>query len=164
MFELHDKVFYGVIGVCEIVNIGNPPIKGVEGEYYFLQPVFDDKGIIYSPLKSTKQMMRKIITKQEGTKIVEAAKNCIKDESLSKAISTPEYDDIIKSQVSFDILHLIRYLYIVKNERAKDLRKMKSADSRILLIARKLLYGELAIVLNRDYDDICSMMDEYLGR
>ncbi len=164
MFELHDKVFYGVIGVCEIVDIGNPPIKGIEGEYYFLQPVFDNKGIIYSPLKSTKQMMRKIITKQEGKNLVETAKNCIKDERLSKTISTPEYDDIIKSQVPFDILHLIRYLYIVKSERAKDLRKMKSADSRILIIARKLLYGELSIVLNRDYDDICSMMDEYLER
>ena len=108
--------------------------------------------------------MRKIITKQEGKNLVETAKNCIKDERLSKTISTPEYDDIIKSQVPFDILHLIRYLYIVKSERAKDLRKMKSADSRILIIARKLLYGELSIVLNREYDDICSMMDEYLER
>jgi len=164
MFELHDKVFYGVIGVCEIVEIGNPPIKGIEGEYYFLQPMFDDKGIIYSPLKSTKQMMRKIITEAEGHKLVKLAENCVKDERLNEKLTTAEYDDIIKSQNSFDILHLIRYLYNVKNERAKDLRKMKSADSRILLTARKLLYGEMAVVLNRTYEDVCTMMDTYLQR
>ena len=52
MFEVKDKVFYGVVGVCEIVDIAQPPIKGIEGKYYFLQPVYDDKGLIYSPVDS----------------------------------------------------------------------------------------------------------------
>ena len=42
MFEIGDKVVYGVVGVCEVENIDTPPIKGISGDYYFLQPVFGD--------------------------------------------------------------------------------------------------------------------------
>ena len=53
MFEVNEKVVYGVVGVCEIEQIGRPPIKGIDKDYYFLQPVYDTKGIIYSPEKAT---------------------------------------------------------------------------------------------------------------
>ena len=46
MFEVGDRVFYGVVGVCEVEDIAAPPIKGIDGKYYYLQPVYDDKGII----------------------------------------------------------------------------------------------------------------------
>ena len=36
MFEINDKVVYGVVGVCVIENIGKPPIKGIDKDYYFL--------------------------------------------------------------------------------------------------------------------------------
>ena len=66
MFEVNDKVVYGLVGVCEITDISAPPIKGIEGDYYFLQPVYDDKGIIYSPVNSAKVQIRNIITKKRS--------------------------------------------------------------------------------------------------
>lgn len=164
MFDIKDKVVYGVIGVCQIEDINTPPIKGIDGEYYFLQPVYDSKGLIYSPVKSTKVLMRSVMEKGEAKTLVERAKNCKTDEVLNEAVMAYQYDDMIKSQNALEYMHLIRGLYNIKNERAKDLRKMKSADSRILITARKLLYGELAISLEQDYDEITEMMDEYLGQ
>ena len=35
MFEINDKVVYGVVGVCEIENIGKPPIKGIDKDLLF---------------------------------------------------------------------------------------------------------------------------------
>ena len=29
MFEVGDRVFYGVVGVCEVEDIAAPPIKGI---------------------------------------------------------------------------------------------------------------------------------------
>ena len=60
-------------------------------------------------------------------------------------------------------MHLIRALYVIKNERAKDLRKMKSADSRMLLAARKLLYGEFAAVYNKSVDEVSDELDALLS-
>ena len=54
MFEIGDKVVYGVVGVCEVENIDTPPIKGISGDYYFLQPVFDSKELYIHPLTATR--------------------------------------------------------------------------------------------------------------
>lgn len=164
MFEIGDKVIYGVVGVCEIEDIAKPPIKGIEGDYYFLQPVYDSKGIIYSPVKSNKVLIREIMTVKEAEKLIERARNCKKDDILNEKVTPNQYDEMIKSQNIFELMHLIRCLYNIKNERAKDLRKMKSADSRMLLAARKLLYGEMAVSLNRDIEEVTEQMDEYLAQ
>lgn len=164
MFEIGDKVIYGVVGVCEVEDIAKPPIKGIEGDYYFLQPVYDSKGIIYSPVKSNKVLMREIMTVKDADKLIERARNCKKDDMLNEKVTPNQYDEMIKSQNAFELMHLIRGLYNIKNERAKDLRKMKSADSRMLLAARKLLYGEMAVSLKRDIEEVTEQMDEYLGQ
>ena len=69
MFEVNEKVVYGVVGVCEIEQIGRPPIKGIDKDYYFLQPVYDTKGIIYSPVENNKVMIRSIIGKDTCIKL-----------------------------------------------------------------------------------------------
>ena len=157
MFEIGDKVVYGVVGVCEVENIDTPPIKGISGDYYFLQPVFDSKGIIYSPVDSNKVMIRSIMTVKECDKLKERARNCKKDGELSEKVTPMQYDEHMKSQDALKLMH------VIKNERAKDLRKMKSADSRMLLAARKLLYGEFAAAYNQAFDEVAEEMDAYLS-
>lgn len=164
MFEVSDKVFYGVVGVCEIVDIAQPPIKGIEGKYYFLQPVYDDKGLIYSPVDSKKVSIRSIITQKEAEKLLKRAQNCKTDELLNEKVIPNQYDEMVKSQDAKSLMRLIRVLYNIKNERAKELRKMKSADSRMLITARKLLYGEMAVALGIDYDEMCEALDNCLGQ
>lgn len=164
MFEIQSMVVYGVVGVCEIKDISTPPIKGIDGDYYFLQPVYDDKGIIYSPVNSNKVTMRNIITAKEAQKLCDVARNCKKDDKLNEKISPAVYDEMIKSQEPMKLMHLIRSLYNIKNERAKELRKMKSADSRMLQAARKLLYGEISVALGKDFHEMSDEMDEYLGQ
>ena len=163
MFEIGDKVVYGVVGVCEVENIDTPPIKGISGDYYFLQPVFDSKGIIYSPVDSNKVMIRSIMTVKECDKLKERARNCKKDGELSEKVTPMQYDEHMKSLDALKLMHLIRALYVIKNERAKDLRKMKSADSRMLIAARKLLYGEFAAVYNQTFDEVAEEMDAFLS-
>ena len=98
MFEVGDRVFYGVVGVCEVEDIAAPPIKGIDGKYYYLQPVYDDKGIIYSPVDSKKVSMRTIITKEEAQTFLERARNCKSDELLNQKITPNQYDEMVKSQ------------------------------------------------------------------
>ena len=164
MFEIGEKVVYGVLGVCEITDIATPPIKGIEGSYCFLQPVYDSKGIIYSPVDSnTTLAMRDIVSEKEAEHLMNKAKNCKTDEKLNDRIPASQYDDIVKSQDLEKLMHMVRFLYNIKNERAKDLRKLKSIDSRMLTMSRKLLYGELAVALNRELADVTEELDTYLG-
>ena len=40
---------------------------------------------------------------------------------------------------------------------------MKSADSRMLTTARKLLYGEIAESMGKDFEEMSEEMDNYLS-
>ena len=162
MFEVDDKVMYGIIGVCKVEAIDTPPINGVTGDYYFLQPIFDNRGLIYSPIEN-KVPMREIMTKSQCDDLIARAKNCQDDEDLSKDINLTDYDTCIKSQDAASLLHLIRFLYSTKNARAKELRKMKSMDNRVLATARKLLYGEMAVAMDCSIEKITNEMDGFLS-
>ena len=163
MFEVNDKVVYGVVGVCEIEDIGKQPIKGIDKDYYFLQPVYDSKGIIYSPVDSSKVMIRSIIDKNSCEKLIARAKHCKDDEELNEKVHPMKYDEMVKSQDLVQLMHLVRALFNIKNERAKELRRMKSADSRMLTTARKLLYGEIAESMGKDFEEMSEEMDNYLS-
>ena len=163
MFEVNDKVVYGVVGVCEIEDIGKPPIKGIDKDYYFLQPVYDSKGIIYSPVDSSKVMIRSIIDKNSREKLIARAKHCKDDEELNEKVHPMKYDEMVKSQDLVQLMHLVRALFNIKNERAKELRRMKSADSRMLTTARKLLYGEIAESMGKGFEEMSEEMDNYLS-
>lgn len=163
MFAVNEKVVYSVVGVCEIEQIGKPPIKGIDKDYYFLQPVYDSKGIIYSPVDSDKVMIRSIMDLDTCNALIERAKNCKQDEELNEKVHPMKYDEMVKSQNPEKLMHLVRALFNIKNERAKELRRMKSADNRMLATARKLLYGEIAASIDKDYDEVAEQMDKYLS-
>ena len=40
---------------------------------------------------------------------------------------------------------------------------MKSIDARMLTVSKKLLYGEMAVSLGRELDDVTAELDEYLA-
>lgn len=162
MFEIGDKVEYGVLGTCQITDIGTPKIKGVEGKFYFLKPLFDDRGIIYCPVEN-KVPIRLIMDENSADELQITASTCAKNEALNKKISPREYEALIKSQDAHEILHLIRHLYNVRNERAKQMRRMKSADAKTLNTARTILYQEIAAATDQPLGDVSKQMDAYLG-
>lgn len=54
MFEIGDKVVYGVVGVCEVENIDTPPIKGISGDYYFFSRYLTARGLYIHLLTATR--------------------------------------------------------------------------------------------------------------
>ncbi|MDD6788580.1 MAG: CarD family transcriptional regulator [Lachnospira sp.] len=162
MFEIGDKVEYGVLGTCEITNIGKPEIKGVDGTFYFLKPLYDDRGIIYCPVHN-KVPIRYVMSAKDAEELMILASGCAKDAAMNRRISPRDYETIVKSQDPREIMHLIRHLYNIRNERARQVRRMKSADARMLAEAKKILYQELATATGQELDGLTARMDAALG-
>ena len=55
MFNVGDVVFYSTTGVCEVVSIGEPALKGLPThvDYYTLQPLSKNhREMIYVPVRA----------------------------------------------------------------------------------------------------------------
>ena len=73
--------------------------------------------------------MRTIITKEEAQTFLERARNCKSDELLNQKITPNQYDEMVKSQDTEKLMHLVRFLYDIKNERANEVGRQQNVSN-----------------------------------
>ena len=132
MFEIGEYIVYGVKGVCRIEDITHIDISGADKDrlYYVLAPVGDGSGRIYAPTDNQKITMRKVISREE-------------------AMNTCDY----RAWVS-----IVKTLYIRKQERTAQGKKITALDERYMRTAENELYSELSLTLGIPKDE----MEQYI--
>lgn len=71
MFNVDDYIMYGMTGVCKVVDITNEKfINGEKRKYYVLNPIYNNDTIIKIPLDNDKIPMRKVISKDDMTSLI----------------------------------------------------------------------------------------------
>ncbi|WP_195516072.1 CarD family transcriptional regulator [Paraclostridium bifermentans] len=142
MFKVDDYIMYGRTGVCKVVDITNEKfINGEERKYYVLSPIHNNNNtIIKIPLDNTKVPMRKIISKEDVTSLINDMSNMeelwIDDEKKR----SNEFKTMLKSGKCEDLIKLI------SNKRHS--KKLNKADKEIIKEAERLVNEEFAIILN----------------
>lgn len=153
MFEKGDLVIYGTKGVCRIEDIKVPDIEGIDRLYYFLQPVFDQRDMVFTPVDSDKVPMRKVMEQEEAKQLIQHIEQAKENTEFEERINSFEYSEVMKSGDCMRWAHLINNLYKRKKGCAIRGKKMKYSDTKVLREAEKLLYGELAAALDKSYDE-----------
>ena len=142
MFKVDDYIMYGRTGVCKVIDITNEKfINGEERKYYVLSPIHNNNNtIIKIPLDNTKVPMRKIISKEDVTSLINDMSNMealwIDDEKKR----SNEFKTMLKSGKCEDLIKLI------SNKRHS--KKLNKADKEIIKEAERLVNEEFAIILN----------------
>jgi CarD family transcriptional regulator len=154
MFKINDYVVYGSNGVCQIEEIEKMFLRNQELEYYILSPVYNNKMTIKIPVNNKKILMRELMSKTEVMSLIEdISKNeTIEIEDARKRAQ--EYRDIIKSGDVKEIIKVINSITLEENEKISLGKKLNKTDEDIMIIARKQLYQEMAIVLGIDIDEV----------
>lgn len=154
MFEIGDLIIYGNNGVCRVTGIGNPDSLSVPKDklYYTVEPLYHTGTKIYTPVDNDKVVMRPIITKEEALKLIDTIKEIdglwIADEKRRES----DYKETIKKCDCRELVKIIKTIYLRKQSRIKEGKKITSSDEKYFRIAEENLYGELAISLNMDRD------------
>lgn len=148
MFEAGEYVIYGSIGVCKIDEIKKmtPPGTKTEKMYYVLDPVYDKRRMVYTPVSNDKVLMRRILTVKEADDLMERVKDIdilqIKNEKLREE----KYKEAMRTCSCEEWIRMIKTLYLRSKSRQEQGKKITSSDARYLHMAEENLYGELSIV------------------
>ncbi len=148
MFCVNDTVMYGNSGVCTIVDIRPEKFGKEEIMYYILKPVYQDKSTIYCPVNSNKLKIRKLLTKQEAYDLIRIMPNTEAEWVENDHQRKERFTKILKDGDQQDLVKLIKTLYFMREEKAKEGKKPHAVDERIMKEAEGLLYEELAYVLH----------------
>ncbi len=154
VFETGEYVVCGNKGVCVVEKITTLDISGVDKErkYYILKPIYQSGSTVYVPVDSPKESMRRVLKREEAKELIgmipEIPLLTISNDKLSEQI----YRDCMKTGNSKEWVRIIKTIYLRKQKRIEEGRKVTAVDSKYFHMAEESLYGELAVSLeiNRD--------------
>lgn len=161
MFEIGELIMCGGHGVCRVVNITDNPIDKLDKKrkYYILEPVFEKGSTIYTPVDNDKIIMRKIMdekgAKQLIGKIPEIETVWIKEEKTREQM----YKEAIRTYDCQSLVQIIKTLYLRKQDRVQQGKKVLTSDEHYLKKAEELLYSEMSLALSIPKENV----EEYIA-
>ena len=156
MFKVGDWVIYGGKGVCKVLDIGKPNITGIsrDRDYYTLLPRNSAESRIFTPVDNQKVIIRPVISGEEAMKLIDDIQSVetlwITDEKRREN----DYKDALKSCECRQLVKIIKTIYLRKQSRLAEGKKMTAGDEKYFRIAEENLYSELAVALNMDEKDV----------
>ncbi len=149
MFEVEDYIIYGNNGVCKVMDVGCLDIGSIDKRkiFYTLQPTYT-QGILYTPVDNNKVVMRNLISKEEAWELINDISNIEIILAENDKQAEARYKESMKKCDCREWLIIIKTLYIKKQERLSQGKKITSTDERYLNIAEEQLYGELSVLLD----------------
>ena len=156
MYKKGDFVVYGNNGVCIVDSVGTIESTGIPKDkiYYTLIPYYSKGSKIFTPVDNHRVSMRPVLSREEAIKLIDDIQNIdalsISDDKRSEL----EYKEAYQKYNCHDLVKIIKAAYLRKQLRIEDGKKVASGDEKYFLMAEDRLYGELAISLKMDQDEV----------
>ena len=166
MFEKGQLIMCGGHGVCRVVNVIGNPIDRLDKvrKYYVLEPVFEKGSTVYTPVDNDKVIMRRILNKEEAEELVgriaEIDTVWIREEKGREQM----YKEAIRTYDCQSLVQIIKTLYLRRQSRLKEGKKVLSSDEQYLHKAEELLYSEMSLALSIPKDEVETYIREAFRR
>ena len=162
MFEVGEYVIFATNGVCKVEAVGKLEMNGMSEEklYYTLIPIQASETKIFTPVDNDKVVMRRVLSKEEALALINDISNIeiisIEDDKAREEV----YKEAIKKCDCRELIKIIKTLYLRKETRLSEGKKVINSDERYLKIAEENLYEELALPLEIDRNEMGAFIVE----
>lgn len=164
MFQIGDRVVYGVHGVCSIVQEEARLVDRKRVIYLVLEPIGQDGSRFYVPAHNPAAMakLRKMLSREELEQMLRSeevlADGWIPDENLRKQT----YRELIVSGDRTRLMCMVRTIYRRRAEIIAAGKKCHLCDENFLRDAEKLLIGEISAVMDAEPEEVKRYLREHL--
>ncbi|MGL5437973.1 MAG: CarD family transcriptional regulator [Lachnospiraceae bacterium] len=149
MFEKGQYIVYGTSGVCKVEDITTMNMEGISNErlYYVLAPMSQNGGKIFTPTDNQKTLMREILSKEEADRLIQDIPEIEELWIANEREREEKYKICMRSCDCREWIKIIKTLYLRKQERMEQGKKVTATDEKYLRMAEDHLYSELSIPL-----------------
>lgn len=164
MFEPGEYVVSGGKGVCVVEDITKLDLSGVDKkrEYYILKPVYLSGSTVYIPVDTAEDTLRKVLNREQADELIKEIEEIPLIETGNEKLLEQEYKGCIRKNNCRDLLRIIKTIYLRKQKRLEEGRKVTAVDAKYFRIAEDNLYGELAIALKMSKGDVEDYITGYM--
>ena len=164
MYQIGDKVVYGVHGVCVVADLEQRVIDRKKRTYLALEPIGQDGSRYLVPTHNETAMakLRPMLSAQELETLLRSDEvrkdGWIRDEAQRKNT----YRELIGSGDRIRLMQMVHTLYRHRAEQSAAGKKVHLCDENFLRDAEKLLAGEFSIVLQMEQDQAKNYLRSHL--
>ncbi len=164
MFKLEQIVVHPTAGVCKIESTEKKMFSRTDiREYFVLKNIFEaDKTTIYLPIDCNKVGVRPLLTKKEINEkilLVDLSESLWIDNDNARHEA---FFNILKSDDFSKKIRLIIELHNKEAERLKINKGLRVSDAKKLKETTKIVYEEIAFVLNISLEEVPSYISKCL--
>ncbi len=161
MFQKNDYVIYGNSGVCMVKDIGPLDIPGIPAEriYYTLVPCYTKDSQIFTPVDSTKVVMRSLICREAVMQLIEEIPDIEPLWVIDEKQRENQYKETLRKCDCRELIRIIKTIYQRMQSRIAEGKKVTASDERYFHLAEESLYGEFAIVLGIERNQVRDFID-----
>ena len=156
MFEIGEHVVCGNKGVCIVENITSLDISGVDKnrKYYILKPKYQTGSTVYVPVDSPKESMRRVLSREEAKQLIDAIPGLPLIDIANDKLSEQTYKECMRTNRCEEWVRIIKTIYLRRQKRIQAGRKVTAVDAKYCHLAEESLYGELAVALGLNREDV----------
>lgn len=166
MFEPGDMIIYGSMGVCRVETVEQRSLpKGGTQEFYVLKPIYQTCSVS-TPVDNEKVLMRPVISREEAERLIDAIPGIHAEAYNNKVLRqlSEHYENIIKRYDCAELIELTMSIYAKKRLCEEQKRKFGALDERYMKRAEDMLYGEMAVALGIERQDVQAYIAKRVGR
>lgn len=155
-YKIGDYLMHESAGVCQVKEISELALsgKGSEKEYYELAPVYQAGGQVITPVEDKNGRLRDIKTGDEMQQILDSVDEIDTIDEMNNRV----FQERVKSAMSdFEpraLAEVVKTVYLRNKRRIASGKKAMSQDERVLQIAGKKLFDEMAFAMDKGQDTI----------
>lgn len=156
MFEVGTYVVYGNTGICKIEDVTTLDIPGAnkERQYYVMSPLRDQGSRDYLPVDNTKVVLREVIGREDALKLIDSIPDIEELEVDNDKIREEKYKELARRSDCASWISIIKTIYLRKQERIAQGKKVTATDERYYRMAVEHLYSELAFALEKETNEV----------
>ena len=156
MFDVGDYIIYGSNGVCKITKIGPMNMPGIPKDkmYYTMVPCYIRDSEIFTPVDNERVVMRKVMTRDEAEDFISYMPEIDSLEIIEEKKRDLEYRQAVLTCDPTILVELMKTIQGRMDERIAEGKKVTSSDAKYFHLAEEGLYGELAISLDMDKEEV----------
>ena len=166
MYKKGDYVVCGNNGICKVENVTTLNMASAPKDrlYYILKPVYTEASTVYIPVDNHKVAIRAAFTEKEAHELIAKIPSLelIWLENDKQREST--YKEYLSNNSCEDCVRIIKTLYLRKQDRLSKGQKIISLDERYLKQAEDFLYGELAVALGIEKQEVQAYITEEIEK
>ncbi len=164
MFKVDETILYGTDGVCRIADMIQKNIDGKNKDFYVLRPIYDSSATIFVPKDNSELTgrMKRVISAEEAHELI---RNMPEEETIwieNESERKEKYKAIITNGDRRKLVQLVKTLYLHQKDQKSKGRKLHMCDERFLKDAERILYDELALVLDIGRSQVLPFITEQL--